>query len=238
VISGAARRGFFITGTDTGVGKTLVAVSLTRTLVARGLRTAVMKPVAAGVTATAQGPRNDDALELLVASNVAAAYEDVNPWLLTTPASPHLAARHDGVTIGHEKILRAYARLAGAADVVVIEGAGGWHAPITASETMADVAGKLALSAPLSVILVVGLRLGCLNHALLTREAIRSRGLTVAGWVANKMQVEMPLADANIETLSTRLGAAPIAVVPPGCGRASASVPSWASDAAKVLVSP
>src|SRR5690242_19975746 len=166
-------KGFFITGTDTGVGKTRVAVALTRALVARGLRTAVMKPVAAGAIDTPDGPRNDDALELLGASNVAAAYEDVNPWLLATPASPHLAARADGVTIRHETIVASYWRLAAMSDVLVVEGAGGWLAPISATATMADIAEKLALP----VILVVGMRLGCLNHALLTREAIRARGL-------------------------------------------------------------
>ena len=168
-------QGFFITGTDTGVGKTRVAVALARALVARGLRTAVMKPVAAGVIDTPAGPRNDDAVELLGASNVAAAYEDVNPWLLATPASPHLAARAAGVSIRHETILASYWRLAAISDVLIVEGAGGWLAPISATETMADVAEKLALP----VILVVGMRLGCLNHALLTREAIRARGLTI-----------------------------------------------------------
>jgi dethiobiotin synthetase len=222
-------RGFFITGTDTGVGKTLVAVELTRALVARGLRAAVMKPVAAGALQTIDGPRNDDALELLAASNVEAAYEDVNPWLLTTAASPHLAARHDGVSIGHEKIVSAHRRLAALSDLVLVEGAGGWLAPISATATMADIAGKLALP----VILVVGLRLGCLNHALLTREAIRSAGLPFAGWIANKLRAEMPLANANIETLASRFGAPPLGIVPVGLEKA----PPWAVEAAKKLVS-
>jgi dethiobiotin synthetase len=241
----AAKQGFFITGTDTGVGKTLVAVALTRALVARGLRTAVMKPVAAGIVSTPDGPRNDDALELLAQSNVSAPYEDVNPWLLTTPASPHLAARHDGVSISHERILAAHRRLAARADLVLVEGAGGWLAPISSVATMADIAEKLALP----VIFVVGLRLGCLNHALLTREAIRSSGLPFAGWIANKMAVEMPLANANIETLTGRFGVAPLAVVPagagaemgaaPAAGAAPVSVPVavWAIEAAKKLLS-
>jgi dethiobiotin synthetase len=221
--------GFFITGTDTGVGKTLVAVSLTRALVARGLRAAVMKPVAAGALHTIDGPRNDDALELLAASNVKAAYADVNPWLLTTAASPHLAARHDGVSIGHEKIVAAHQRLAAVSDLVLVEGAGGWLAPISATATMADIAVKLALP----VILVVGLRLGCLNHALLTREAIRSAGLPFAGWIANKMHTEMPLANANIETLASRFGAPPLGIVPAG-GSAGAR---WVDEVARKLVS-
>ena len=202
-----AKQGFFVTGTDTGVGKTLVTVALTRAFVARGLRTAVMKPVAAGIVQTSEGPRNDDALELLEQSNVSAPYEDVNPWLLTTPASPHLAARHDGVSISHERILAAHRRLAARADLVLVEGAGGWLAPISSVATMADIAEKLGLP----VVFVVGLRLGCLNHALLTREAIRSSGLPFAGWIANKMAAEMPLANANIESLTSRFGVAPLA---------------------------
>ena len=229
-------RGFFITGTDTGVGKTLVAVELTRALVAQGLRVAVMKPVAAGTVKTPEGEFNDDALELLAASNVKSAYENVNPWLLKTPASPHLAALADGVAIRHEKILGAFSRLSAASDLVLAEGAGGWHAPISATETMADVAEKLALP----VILVVGMRLGCLNHALLTRDALRARGMKFAGWIANKLATEMPLANANIETLAVRFGVAPLAVVPGmdlRSGPSRVAVPPWASLAARELVS-
>ena len=228
--------GYFITGTDTGVGKTLVAVALTRALVAQGLRVAVMKPVAAGTVKTAQGEFNDDALELLAASNVPAAYADVNPWLLKTAASPHLAARADGVSIRHEPIAGAFARLAAASDLVLVEGAGGWLAPISEHETMADVAQKLALP----VIIVVGMRLGCLNHALLTRDAVLERGLAFAGWVANKLTTEMPLLEDNIATLSGRFGVPPLAVVPAGqegTDLRSVPVPAWASAAAKSLVS-
>ena len=226
-------KGLFITGTDTGVGKTMVAVALTRALVARGLRTAVMKPVAAGMVMTPDGPRNDDALELLAQSNVSAPYEDVNPWLLNTPASPHLAARHDGVSISPDRILAAHRRLAARSDLVLVEGAGGWLAPISSVATMADIAEKLSLP----VIFVVGLRLGCLNHALLTREAIRSSGLPFAGWIANKMAVEMPLVKANIESLTSRFHVPPLAVVPAGASPASDAIPSWAEEAANKLVS-
>jgi dethiobiotin synthetase len=230
-------RGFFITGTDTGVGKTLVAVALTRALVARGQRTAVMKPVAAGGVRTPAGLFNDDALELLAASNVPAPYEDVNPWMLSLPASPHLAARADGVAIGHARIAAAFARLGAAADLVIVEGAGGWLAPISATETMADIAENLALP----VVLVVGMRLGCLNHALLTREALRSRGMVFAGWIANRLASEMPLASANIDTLSDRFGVPPLAVVPAGTvksGSAPTAVTGWAEEAAEKLLSP
>jgi dethiobiotin synthetase len=227
-------KGFFVTGTDTGVGKTLATVALTRALVARGLRVAAMKPVAAGTVKTPEGEFNDDALDLLAASNVKASYEDVNPWLLQTPASPHLAARFEGVSIRHERIVGAYLRLAKEADVLLAEGAGGWLAPISTTETMADVAEKLALP----VILVVGLRLGCLNHALLTRDGIRARGLPFGGWIANRLQAEMPFANANIETLTSRFGAAPLGVIPVGSDPRSLPPPPWAVEAAKSLVSP
>jgi dethiobiotin synthetase len=227
-------KGYFVTGTDTGVGKTLACVAITRALVERGLRVAVMKPVAAGTVKTPEGEFNDDALDLLAASNVKASYEDVNPWLLKTPTSPHLAARFDGVSIRHERIVGAYLRLAKHADVLVAEGAGGWLAPISASETMADVAERLALP----VIMVVGLRLGCLNHALLTRDGIRARGLPFAGWIANRLQAEMSFANANIDTLTTRFGAAPLGVIPAGIDPRSSPTPAWAVEAAKNLVSP
>ena len=229
----AASRGWFIAGTDTGVGKTWVAVALTRALVAQGLRVGVMKPVAAGTIDTPQGPRNDDALELLGASNVAASYDDVNPCLLATPASPHLAARHAGVAIRPEPILAAQRRIGAHSDCLVVEGAGGWLAPISAVETMGDLAEKMGLP----VILVVGLRLGCLNHALLTREAIRSQGVPFAGWIANRMPTEMPLANANIDTLASRFGMSPLGTVPSGIPAIEPGVPAWASEVAKKLVS-
>ena len=207
----AGKQGFFITGTDTGVGKTLVTVALTRALVARGLRTAVMKPVAAGAMQTPDGPRNDDALELLAASNVKAAYEDVNPWLLTTAgiaASGRASRRHfDRPREDRHRVsqarrgCRTWCWSKAPAD-------GSRRFPATA--TMADIAEKLALP----VIFVVGMRLGCLNHALLTREAIRSYGLPFAGWIANKMHSEMALADANIDTLASRFGVPPLGIVP------------------------
>ena len=226
-------RGFFITGTDTGVGKTLIAVALTRALVARGLRTAVMKPVAAGWIETPDGPRNEDALALSGASNVAAAYEDVNPWLLSTPASPHLAARADGVTIGHERILVAQRKLAAAGEIMIVEGAGGWLAPISATETMADIAVRMALP----VVLVVGMRLGCLNHALLTRAAIRASALPFAGWIANGLDAPMALSRENVETLAARFGSPPLAIVPAGTEPHPSRLPDWAIEGAGNLLS-
>jgi dethiobiotin synthetase len=153
--------------------------------------------------------------------------------MLTTPASPHLAARMDGVCIDIERVLAAQERLAAASDLLIVEGAGGWHAPISATETMADIAARMALP----VILVVGLRLGCLNHALLTREGIRARALPLAGWIANNLASEMPHASANIETLTTRFGAPPLAVVPAGAVASSGGPPGWASEASEKLLS-
>jgi dethiobiotin synthetase len=225
--------GFFITGTDTGVGKTLVAVAVTRALVARGLRTAVMKPVAAGGLRTPDGLFNDDALELLAASNVKAPYEDVNPWMLSVAASPHLAARADGVAIRQDRIVAALDKLTAESDLVIVEGAGGWLAPISATETMADVAAKMALP----VILVVGVRLGCLNHALLTRAAIRASGMVFAGWIANQLATAMPLAEANIDTLESRFGVAPLGVVPAGTKPVAGAVPPWAHEVVEKLLS-
>jgi dethiobiotin synthetase len=150
------------------------------------------------------------------------------------PASPHLAARHAGVWITPEPILRAQRELEAISDCLIVEGAGGWHAPISAVETMGNLAEKMGLP----VILVVGLRLGCLNHALLTREAIRSQGLPFAGWIANRMAIEMPLAAANIETLAVRFGVAPLGIVPSGNPAPGTEVPSWAYEVAEKLVSP
>lgn len=229
----AGYKGFFITGTDTGVGKTLVSVALTRALVARGFRVGAMKPVAAGVIDSPQGPRNDDAIELLGASNVGAPYEDVNPCLLADPASPHLAARRAGISIRAEPILAAQRRLAVVSDYLIVEGAGGWLAPISGVQTMGDLAGRMSLP----VILVVGLRLGCLNHALLTRAAIRSQALPFAGWIANRMSTEMALSDDNIDTLASRFGMSPLGIVPSGIPAPGPGAPAWASAVAEKLVS-
>lgn len=172
----------FIAGTDTGVGKTHVAVRLIRALASQGLRVAAMKPVAAGAVRTPLGLRNDDALQLAAAANVAAPYELINPVCLELATSPHLAARAAGVVIDVAAVTAAYAQLAARSDVVVVEGAGGWLAPIDDfGATMQDVA--LALQLP--VVLVVGIRLGCISHALLTAAAIRQTSLTLGGWIAN-----------------------------------------------------
>ena len=202
--------GLFVTGTDTGVGKTYCAVRLTRALASRGLRVAVMKPVAAGASATLEGLRNDDALALLAAASAPAGYATVNPYCLPAPVSPHLAAAACGIEITLAPILEAYASLAGAADAVVVEGAGGWLVPLGPRLTMADLACALGLP----VVLVVGLRLGCLNHAALSAQAIRASGLALAGWIGNAIDPHFALLQENLATLTELLGTAPLCVLP------------------------
>jgi len=195
--------GYFVTGTDTGVGKTLVASTLMLDLRRRHRRVAGMKPVAAGTIATLHGPDSEDALALRAAGNVALPRELDNPYCLPLPLSPHLAAQAAGVSIDLCLLRERYRQLSERADAVVVEGAGGFLVPLNDAQTGADLA--LALDLPL--LLVVGLRLGCLNHALLTQEAIRARGLRLAGWVANHIDPAMQSADANIATLRERLDA-------------------------------
>lgn len=203
-------KGFFVTGTDTGVGKTLVSAALARALVGRGLRVAVMKPIASGSDPTPEGPRNSDALALMAAANVTAPYEVINPYCFLPPISPHLAAREAGVAVDFALLRSRFDFLAGASDCVVVEGAGGWLAPISDTATMADLAGALSLP----VLLVVGMRLGCLNHALLTRESQCTRGVAFAGWIANAIDPHFDRAAENLATLSARLGQPPLARVP------------------------
>jgi dethiobiotin synthetase len=205
----ALRQSLFITGTDTEVGKTTVSVALLRALVRAGLRASGMKPVAAGATMTSHGWRNDDALELAAAGNVQLPYEILNPICLATPTSPHLAAEDVGIMIELEPIMSAFEYIKSRSDVTIVEGAGGWFAPIGAAtpgnpgQTMQDLAQALGLP----VVLVVGLRLGCLNHALLTAAAIRGSGLPFAGWIANPIDPHFVEAGRYIDSLSARLTA-------------------------------
>jgi len=202
--------GIFVTGTDTGVGKTLVSAGLLHALSAHHPCVVGMKPVAAGVVPWGDDWASEDAIALRSASTLAVAPELDNPVLLLDPLSPHIAAARAGVQIDIAAIVRSYQALAAQADAVVVEGAGGFLVPLTDTETGAD----LALALALPVVLVVGLRLGCLNHALLTAEAIRTRGLTLAGWVANRVDPDMDAVDDNIAYLRARLGAPLLAEVP------------------------
>jgi dethiobiotin synthetase len=199
----------FVTGTDTGVGKTVIAAALIRALARAGLRVAGMKPVAAGASTTAAGLRNADALSLLQAANVAAPYERVNPYCFAAPIAPHIAARDAHIAIDVELIRRRFDELSRDADCVVVEGAGGWLTPIGERASMADVAAALALP----VVLVVGLRLGCLNHAYLTARALAAHGAGLAGWIGNSMDPALERAADNIAELERRLQPA-AAIVP------------------------
>jgi dethiobiotin synthetase len=204
------RRGLFIAGTDTEVGKTLVACAITRGLVRRGLSVAALKPVAAGCEATPEGLRNGDALALMGAANVALPYDVVNPYAFAPPIAPHIAAAEAGTVIAEARIRDCVAEAQRRSDWVVVEGVGGWLVPIDGRSTMADVA--KALGYP--VVLVVGLRLGCLNHALLSAESIAAHGLTMAGWVANHIDPAMARSAQNVQSLAARLPAPCLAEVP------------------------
>ncbi len=194
-------RGWFITGTDTGVGKTLVSSALLMALTSAGRRALGMKPVASGCETTPQGLRSADAEALRAAGNVMADYVDVNPYAFAAPTAPHLAAAAAGTEIDIDTLRTHYARLAARADAVVVEGSRGWLVPINRRQTMADV----VLAFDLPVILVVDLRLGSLNHALLTRAAIEASGCRLVAWVANATQVEPP--DGYLTALAERLDA-------------------------------
>jgi len=202
---------YFVTGTDTGVGKTHVAAALLHLAGHRGLRTAAIKPVAAGCQTTAAGLRNDDALILQAASSLSLAYEQVNPVALAPAVAPHLAASEAGLSLAVDSLARhCRGVLALGADLTLVEGAGGWRVPLNDRETLADLAAALGLP----VIMVVAMRLGCINHAILTAEAIRRDGLILAGWVANSVDVAMPLRRENLQTLVQRLGAPLLGDIP------------------------
>lgn len=202
------RQSLFVAGTDTGVGKTWVSVQLLRALTAAGHAAAGMKPVAAGVIDTPDGLRNEDALALAGAAGMSLPYQLINPICLERPTSPHLAAMDAGVQVNIDNITQAYAAIRSRSDLVLAEGAGGWLAPIgppacpgSDGPTMQDVA--LALDLP--VLLVVGIRLGCLSHALLTADAIRRSGLPLLGWAANCLDPGFGDTDRYVESLKERL---------------------------------
>lgn len=200
----------FVTGTDTGVGKTLVSAALLHTYRRRYARVVGMKPVAAGLELRDGQWVSDDVQALAAASSIAAPVRLANPVALRHAMSPHLAARLEDRQVTVAELLSAQRELAPLCDAMVVEGSGGWRVPVNDTETLADFA--IALQAP--VVLVVGMRLGCLNHALLTAEAIRRDGLTLAGWAANTLTPDMPALADNIDTLRQTLGAPLLGVVP------------------------
>ena len=196
-------KGYFITGTDTGVGKTEIACALLRAYAASGVAAVGMKPVAAGARLVNGRLRNDDVERLREAGNVRAARRLINPYLFAPPIAPHLAAERTGRRIEATRIVRAYRSLARCADVVIVEGAGGLLVPLNARTDSADLARRIGLP----VLLVVGMRLGCLSHALLTQSALAARGLVFAGWFANRIDPRMRAYRGNVETLERRLDA-------------------------------
>ena len=201
--------GFFVTGTDTDVGKTYIASALVRHFVEQGYKTIGMKPVAAGCDRVNGELRHGDVEALVAASNVQTALSDVNPYAFVPAIAPHIAAEQAGLNVSLEKIQQAFDGLKSQADVVVVEGAGGFRVPINQQETMADLAIKLNLP----VILVVGIRLGCINHALMTAGSIKAAGLNLVGWVANRIDPNMPALEENIATLKAMIKAPCIADV-------------------------
>lgn len=191
---------YFITGTDTGVGKTRIACKLIRDYVALGHKVIGMKPVAAGCDLVNGAWVNDDVLKLEAASNVKAPRALVNPYSFNEAIAPHIAAEKAGVEIDIKVIQQAFKKLVSMADVVIVEGAGGFLVPLNDTETMADLA--IALDIP--IILVVGMKLGCINHTLLTIEAIQARNLSLHGWVANRIVPDMPYCDENIAAITQK----------------------------------
>jgi dethiobiotin synthetase len=192
-----------VTGTDTAVGKTWVSLGLMAALKAQGRVVVGMKPISAGCEATPAGLRNGDATALMAQSSVPLPYELVNPVAFEQPIAPHIAAADAGTRIDLRRIERAYAKLVRSSDICVVEGAGGWLVPLGPRSNLADLAARLELP----VIVVVGIRLGCLNHALLTVESIARRGLPLAGWVANVLVDASARPDANVAALEARIRA-------------------------------
>lgn len=198
---GMDKHSFYVTGTDTGIGKSVVSAALLHALRARGLRAVGMKPVASGCEHTPAGWRNDDARLLRAASAPRPDYADVNPYALPNPLAPELAAADAGVTLALAPILAAHARLAAQSDAVVVEGVGGWAAPLSATLDQIDLVRALDLP----VVLVVGLRLGCINHARLTARAIAADGARLVGWVGNGIDPTMDRCDDVFALLQARL---------------------------------
>jgi dethiobiotin synthetase len=215
----------FVTGTDTEIGKTLISSALIHSLAQNGVRVAAMKPVAAGATAVMSSSgevwHNDDADQLAQAANVDLPMELAVPYLLREPAAPHIVAKQENVQIDLAHILACYNKVAAQAEALVVEGVGGFCVPLNDELDTADLARQLGLP----VIMTVGLRLGCISHALLTAEAIAARGLKLVGWVANTVDENMRYAEDNVEALALRLPAPLLGCVP----RLAAPLPAAAA---------
>ncbi len=202
--------GYFITGIDTGVGKTIVTLAVMELLKRRGFEVAGMKPVASGCESSAAGLRNSDAMLIMRLCSTKLPYSQVNPYAFEPAIAPHIAAARSGETIRIKEIVSACRDLETIADRVVVEGVGGWEVPLGNEAMLPDLARRLNLP----VILVVGLRLGCINHALLTASAISFTGLNLCGWVANQQQPRVEAMDEIIDTLRARIDAPLLGVLP------------------------
>lgn len=213
--------GVFVTGTDTGIGKTRVSVALLDALREAGVVAVGMKPIASGCVMTTEGWRNDDALALQASSMPVPGYELVNPLALPDPIAPHAAAERAGVTIGMDVIESAFQQLADRGEVVVVEGVGGWAVPLSASLMQSAIPQRLGLP----VVLVVGLRLGCISHALLSARAIVGDGCDLIGWIGNRIDPAMEAVDATIDVLDSRLPVPCLGVVGHAADRIDAA---WA----------
>ncbi|MFO8025149.1 dethiobiotin synthase [Thiohalophilus sp.] len=202
--------GVFVTGTDTEIGKTFCSRLLIAALQQHGLRVAAMKPVASGGEYQQGQLVNDDALQLQQQSGLPLAYELINPYVFEPPIAPHLAASQAGVRIEREPILRAFEQLQRHSDQVIVEGVGGWRVPLNDSFSVSDLPGLLGLP----VVLVVGMRLGCLNHAMLTIESIEQQNIPVVGWIANGVDPDFAAQQGNLQTLESRLPVPCLAQIP------------------------
>ena len=203
--------GFFVTGTDTEVGKTLVSAALIQKLRKQGLNAIGFKPVVAGTYQNSNGSTlNEDIETLRIASGLKPGQVNLCPYILDTPAAPHLVASNQGIRLELDIILRAFQQIQNQSDLMVVEGAGGFLLPLNDHEDLGDFAQQIALP----IILVVGMKLGCINHALLTQEAIKARGLKIAGWVANSLSIEMPLLQENITSLQSKIHTPFLGLIP------------------------
>ncbi len=206
-----ARSKFFVAGTDTDAGKTFVSQALLTAANDAGMSCYGLKPVAAGCVDSGHGLQNDDALRLMQSANVKLSYQQVNPIALKAAIAPHVAAKQENVTLSAQKVVGfCLGAMMNRADFVIVEGAGGWRVPLNNRETMAQIAKELSLP----VILVVGVKLGCINHALLTAEAINRDGLKIAGWVANHIDNEMQSSSESVATLKAAINAPLIGEIP------------------------
>ena len=191
------KKTFYITGTDTDAGKTWVTTECLKALCTLGIKAAGMKPVASGCELTSEGLRNDDALKLMAASSFALPYELINPIALREPTAPEIAAKHDGVVITLEPVLSAYQQIKTQTDIILVEGVGGWLAPLSHSLDQIDLVH--ALNCP--VILVIGLKLGCINHARLTERALKQDGVECVGWIAANTDPDLLFAEEYFQAL-------------------------------------